>query len=101
MSKRTRRRVKGRAVLALTTHPAYDVRRVRTGTSTRTMRRRFRGERRFRRGRNTWYLVRGKHARVLFKTRGRQGARGRRGQPAPDPFTQGRAPFPARVLAVP
>ena len=69
MSRRTRRRVKGRAVFALTTHPAYAVKRVRTGTSTRTMRRRFRGERRFRRGRNTWYLVRGKHARILFRTR--------------------------------
>jgi metallophosphoesterase (TIGR03767 family) len=69
MSRRTRRRVRGRAVLALTTHPAYSVKRVRTGTSTRTMRRRFRGERRFRRGRNTWYLARGKRARIVFKTR--------------------------------
>ena len=69
MSRRTRRRVKGKAVLSLTSHPAYHVKRVRNGTSTRTMRRRFRGERRFRVGRNVWYLVRGKRSRVLFKTR--------------------------------
>jgi len=69
LSKRTRRRVKGRAVFALTSHPAYSVRRVRNGTSTRTMRRRFKGERRVRRGKNVWYLVRGKRARILFKTR--------------------------------
>ncbi len=69
MSRRTRRRVKGRAVLALTSHPAYQVKRVRNGTSTRTMRRRFRGERRFRVGRNVWFLVRGRRSRVLFKAR--------------------------------
>lgn len=69
VSRRTRRRVKGKAVLTLTSHPAYHVNRVRNGTSTRTMRRRFRGERRFRVGRNTWYLVRGKRSRILFKTR--------------------------------
>jgi hypothetical protein len=69
MSRRTRRRVKGKAVLALTSHPAYHVKRVRNGTSTRTMRRRFRGERRFRVGKNVWYLVRGKRSRILFKTR--------------------------------
>ena len=61
--------MKGKAVLALTSHPAYHVKRVRNGTSTRTMRRRFKGERRFRVGRNVWYLVRGKRSRILFKTR--------------------------------
>ena len=56
-------------MVALTSHPAYSVKRVRPGTRTRTMRRRFRGERRFRIGKSTWYLVRGKRARILFKTR--------------------------------
>ena len=45
------------------------MKRVRNGTATATMRRRFRGERRFRVGKNVWYLVRGKRSRVLFKTR--------------------------------
>lgn len=70
MSRRERRRTRGRAVLALSSHPAYAVRRVRNGTPVRTLTRRFRGERPFKVGRNTWYLVRGARARVVFKTRG-------------------------------
>ena len=69
MARRTRRRVKGKAVLSLTSHPAYHVKRVRNGTATTTMRRLFKGERRFKVGKNVWYLVRGKRSRVLFKTR--------------------------------
>ncbi len=70
MSPRERRRTRGRAVLALSSHPTYAVRRVRNGTPVRALRRRFRGERRFKVGRNSWYLVRGARARIVFKTRG-------------------------------
>ena len=70
MSRHDRRRTRGRALLALSSHPAHAVRRVRAGTAVRTMRRRLRGERRFRVGRNNWYLARGKSARVVFRVGG-------------------------------
>ena len=69
MSRRDARRTRGRAVIALSTHPKFAAKRVRRGTRTRTMRRRFRGERRFRVGKNTWYLVRARRATLVFKTR--------------------------------
>jgi hypothetical protein len=72
MSRRDARRTRGRAVLALSTHPRLSVKRVGPGSSVRTMRRRFRGERRFRVGKNVWYLTRGKRARIVFKARGRR-----------------------------
>ncbi|MDQ4049904.1 MAG: metallophosphoesterase [Actinomycetota bacterium] len=70
MSRGERRRTAGRAVLALSSHPAYAVKRVRNGTSLRRMRRRLRGERRFKVGRNSWYLMRAKQARIVFKVSG-------------------------------
>ena len=72
MSRRDRRRTRGRAVLALTDHPRHALKRVRNGSSVRTLRRRFRGERRYRVGKNTWYLAQGKAARIVFKTRRRR-----------------------------
>jgi metallophosphoesterase (TIGR03767 family) len=68
MSRRDRSRVRGRAVLALSSHPAYSIRRIRAGSTVGAMRRRFRGERRFEVGRNTWYLARGSRARIVFRT---------------------------------
>ena len=70
MSRRDARRTRGRAILTLSGHPLYAIKRVRTGTTVRTMRRRFRGERRYRVGKNVWYLARGRKARIVFKTRG-------------------------------
>ena len=67
ISRRERRRIRDRAVLALSNHPAFAVRGVRTGAALRTMRRRVRGERRFRVGRNSWYLARGSRARIVFR----------------------------------
>lgn len=69
MSRRERSRTRQRAILTLSGHPRYSIKRVRAGTSVRTMRRRFRGERRYRVGKNTWYLARRKKARLVFKTR--------------------------------
>ncbi len=65
-----RRRIRGRAVMVLTTSKRYRIKRIGRGTSTRAMRRRLRGERRFRVGRNVWYLARGSKGRRAFKTRG-------------------------------
>jgi hypothetical protein len=64
-----RRRVRSRAVAVLVTSRRYTIRRIRVGSSVRTLRRRLRGERRQRVGRNTWYVAAGSRARLLFKTR--------------------------------
>jgi hypothetical protein len=40
------------------------------GSKRITLHRRLKGERRFRVGRNDWYLVPGKKARLLFQVRG-------------------------------
>ena len=63
----TRVGYRGRAAVAVSSHPAYALRKVRSGTPVRTLRRAFRGERRIRVGRSTWYLVRGRRATVVFR----------------------------------
>lgn len=64
-----RRRIRGRAVLALTSSRRYAIRRVRVGSRTRLLRSRVRGERRVRAGANIWYVARGRRSRLVFKTR--------------------------------
>jgi alpha-D-xyloside xylohydrolase len=59
-----------RAVLVLTSSRRYSIRRVRQGSSLRTLRRRVRVGRGYRVGRNRWYLARGRRARLVFKVRG-------------------------------
>jgi hypothetical protein len=65
-----RRRIRGRAVLVVTSSRRYAIRRIRVGTRTRVMRRRLRGERRVRVGSNVWYVGRGPRSRLVFNTRG-------------------------------
>ena len=65
-----RRRVRSRAVLVLTNSNRFAVSRVRPGASVRTARRRLRGERRFKVGRNTWFVARTRSARLLVKVQG-------------------------------
>jgi hypothetical protein len=69
LPRRTRRALKGRSILALASSPRFSVRGMGRGTSVRSLRRRLHGERRFRVGRNTWYLARGAGATLIFKTR--------------------------------
>jgi hypothetical protein len=69
VSRRTRRRLRGRAVLALTSSGYYSIKRIRHGTRVRTLRRRLHGERSFRVGRNRWYIARGRRSRLVFKVR--------------------------------
>jgi hypothetical protein len=64
------RRVRNRAVLILSSSPGHRVRRIRPGARVRTLRKRLRGERRVKVGKNTWYVARAKGVRVVFKTRG-------------------------------
>ena len=69
MSSRARKRIRRRAVLAISTSKRFRVKRLRVGSRTRTLRKRLKGERRIRVGRNVWYTARGKRSRLLFRTR--------------------------------
>jgi hypothetical protein len=69
LSGRERRRTQGRAVLLLTTSTHLRLRGLRVGSSTRTLRRRLPRARRYRAGRNTWYLARSRSSTLAFKTR--------------------------------
>jgi hypothetical protein len=69
VSRRTRRRIRGRAMLALTSSGYYRIKRIRYGTRVRTLRQRLHGERSFRIGRNRWFIARGRRARLVFKVR--------------------------------
>jgi hypothetical protein len=62
-------RVRGRAVFILTSSQRYRIRGVRPGSRVRTLRRRLRGERRYRIGRNVYYVATGRNSRLLFRTR--------------------------------
>ncbi len=70
LSRPVRRRIRGRAVLVVTSSRRYRLRGVRVGSDVRVMRRRLRGERRVRIGPNVWYVARGRGSRHVFKTRG-------------------------------
>jgi dienelactone hydrolase len=63
---RTRR---SKALLALTSSKRFKLRGLTVGSRTKTLRKKLRRERRFRVGRNSWYLVAGKHSRLLFQVR--------------------------------
>ena len=65
-----RRRVAGRAVLALSSSGAHRLRGLRKGSKASTVRKRLVGERRYRLGRDVWYLAWGRSARVVVRVRG-------------------------------
>jgi len=70
--RRARRALRGRAVLVLASSRRFSVAGVRRGDSVSALRRRLRGERDYRIGRNTWFVVRsGKVARLWRTRRGR------------------------------
>jgi hypothetical protein len=69
VGRRVRRRIKSKAQLALTSSKRVSIKRIKVGSRVRTLRRRLRGERRYRVGRNIWYVARGKRARLVFSTR--------------------------------
>ena len=70
ISKRSRKRIRRKAILVVTSSKRFQISRVRVGTRVKLLRRRLRGERRLRVGRNVWFTVRGKKSRLLFSTRG-------------------------------
>jgi hypothetical protein len=67
-----RSRIRGRAVLALTANGRYRVRGIRAGSSLSALRRAFPSRRRYRIGRNTWYLASSGRTRVVLRVRGRR-----------------------------
>jgi len=68
ISKRSRKRVRRKAVLAISSSKRFRVNRLRAGTSVRALRERLRGEQRYRVGRSVWFMMRGKRSRLLFRT---------------------------------
>ena len=70
LSRRQRAIARRRAILVITSSRRFRVAGVRPGAGVRGLRRRLRGERRFRVGRNTWFLVRGRATTSTYKTRG-------------------------------
>jgi len=70
ISNRLRNRVRRRAILAISSSRRFRVSKVRVGTQVGVLRKRVRGETRYRVGRNVWFTARGKRSRLLFSTRG-------------------------------
>jgi zinc carboxypeptidase len=70
LSRSTRRRIRKRAILIITSSKRFRLKGVRVGTGLRTMRRRLRRERRVKVGRSAYYVVSGRRARLLFRVRG-------------------------------
>ena len=69
LSRKTRKRISRKAILLLSTSKSFGIRKIRRGTSTKALRKRLRGERRVKIGKNTWYYAKGSKSRVLFRTR--------------------------------
>jgi Lipase C-terminal domain/Lipase (class 2) len=72
LSRRQRALAKRRVILIVTSSKRFAVAGIRPGSRVRTLRRRLRGERRLRVGRNVWYLDRGRGATRVYKARGRR-----------------------------
>ena len=70
LSRSERRRLRGRAVLVLSSGARTTVGGVRPGTTLRALRRRYRGIRGVRVGRNVWYSVRTRGSTRVFKVQG-------------------------------
>nr|MBA3306832.1 hypothetical protein [Thermoleophilaceae bacterium] len=64
ISKRSRKRVRRKAVLAISSSKRFRVNRLRAGTSVRALRERLKGEQRYRVGRSVWFTLRGKKSRL-------------------------------------
>ena len=63
------RRAKGRVVLALTSSRRFAIRRVTAGMRAKAARRRMKGARRIRIGRNVWHVKGGRNVRLLVQVR--------------------------------
>ena len=70
LGRTTRRRLRNRAILVLTSSRRFPLARVRVGQSTRTLRRRLRGERSVVVGKNRWYFTSASKSRLVFRVQG-------------------------------
>ncbi len=70
ISRKGRRAARGRSILVLSSSTRFRVRSLTRGARVATLRRRLRGERSYRVGRNRWYVARGAKATLVFRTRG-------------------------------
>ena len=64
-----RRRVRGKAILAISNNRRLRLRGIGVGTSTTELARLLRGELRFKVGKNVWFVAAGSSSRLLFRTR--------------------------------
>ena len=68
ITKRSSKRIRRKAVLAISSSKRFRVSKVRVGTRVRALRKRLKGEKRHRVGRSVWFTVRGNRSRLLFRT---------------------------------
>ena len=66
---KTRKRIKSKAIYLGSTCKTFSLSKLKVGSKTKTLRKRLKGERRYRVGKNLWYVAKGKKARMLFRTR--------------------------------
>lgn len=66
----TRKRVKSKAVLMVSTNKRFKLRGLKAGSKVSTLKRRLRTERRYKVGKSAWYVARGKRSAILFRARG-------------------------------
>ena len=69
VSKKTRKRIKSKAIYMGSTSKAFSISKLKVGSKTKTLRKRLKGERRYVVGKNVWYVAKGKKARILFRAR--------------------------------
>ena len=69
LGKKTRKRIKSKAIYMGTTSKAFSISKLKVGSSTKTLRKRLKGEKRYVVGKNAWYVAKGKKARILIRTR--------------------------------
>ena len=85
-SRKTRRRYASKAIFIVSNSKRFRISKLRVGSSVKTLRKRLKGERSFKIGRNRWYVVPGKRSRLLFpRARARSARSGWRASRSPPP----------------
>ena len=69
ISRKSRARIKSKAIYLGTTSKSFSLSKLKVGSRTKTLRKRLKGEKRYVVGKNVWYVAKGKKARILFRAR--------------------------------
>ena len=69
LGRKTRKRYASKAIFITSSSKKFKIRKLRVGSRVKTLRKRLKGERRYKVGGNRWYVVAGKRSRLLFSTR--------------------------------